>query len=79
MVCLLLFIVAVKGVFAALLEIIDVPTNHAFGNLVHIVDHHLFFAPALKEAKCLFVRRHCFFPELTASAVHHELIDLPIE
>ena len=42
-------------------------------------DLHLLLAPTFKKPKRLFVRRHCFFPQLGAPTVHHKLINLPIK
>lgn len=44
-----------KSVFPSLLEIVDVPTNDGFRDLIHINNVQLLPAPAFKEQKRLFV------------------------
>ena len=73
------FVIAVKGILAPLLEIVDIAADDRFGDLVHVLDLHLLSAPTLEQAKRLFVRVHRFLPELTAAAVHHKLIQLPVK
>ena len=61
-VCCLLLIVGIEGVFASFLEVKNVSADHILIDLIHASDTLFFLASFLKQTQGLFVRKHRFFP-----------------
>lgn len=48
-------------------------------HFIHRPNSHSLIAPSLKEPKRLLIARHGLLSQLTAAAIHHILIDLPLK
>ena len=56
-----------------------VASYNRFSNFVNRLNTHLLFTPSFKEPKHLLIARHGLLSQLTAAAIHHILIDLPVK
>ena len=75
-VLLLRLLIGIKCVFASLLQIGDISSDHTLRYLINLSDIQLIIAPSFKEAQRVLVALQCLCSELSASAINHELINL---